>query len=647
MSTQHASQQRELTVRLVVDPDGELCVSYHRTGFGLVKQTTPKPLRQFGEDLQFGGHRGVDAINALLDVPNEQTLAECLCGEQGEAIGALLFELLFPEEQIWRPVLAGLVGVENPDKVLPLKQSIRLRIWTDHQELLALPWRLTTWNRQWLLNSKWTFELTSVEQPTEMLALHTPCRILVVIPHYLPADGFDDLDGAMHLEAVKERLHGIDPRRLEKDYFQVCDSIATLADKLANFRPELVYYFGHGSTNANRPVLEFGKSGGGRLLVAQIKQRMADPPPRILFLNGCYTGAGGQASAGMVLSPDIPLVIGVRTQAFSKYAEDSALDWFGDVLRGIDPVVALHRVKLTYSQLDFQWCTHSIHAAYRDARLVPGPSEVFDPIVPLRLDRDGPRGRVLKHVGELIRHGDRKVEALVICAPPGPFHLAEFWRQAIDEIERSKLAQVKRLRIKLPDPRDESAQQTYQDRLDQEVCSSLGVDPGETLIEGFRRYLGERQPGHKQLLWIDFGVCGHGPGAKLPAIPIHEWLSHCRDLLVPQAHELSLIAYLAVETNDEAALQDEIFAVPMSDDQFVCSLLESLRAIHKHELQIYLSRSAHCDPALVADATTLIFAQTKGDYEDSVALIKEGQQKGWNRLLQRLRKLQGTKKQTP
>lgn len=645
MSTQRASQLRELTIRLVVDPAGDLCVSYYRAGFGLVKQTTPKPLRQFGADLQVGDHRGVDAINALLNVPDEQTLEAGLCGDQGEAIGSLLFALLFPDEQIWRPVLAGLVGEENPDRVSPLKQSIRLRIWTDHQELLALPWRLTTWNRQWLLNSKWTFELTSVEQPTETLALHTPCRILVVIPQYRPAvDGLADLDGTTHLDALKEQLNKLDPRRLEKDYFQVCTSISTLADKLANFRPELVYYFGHGSTNANRPVLEFGKFGGGRLLVAQIKQMMADLPPRILFLNGCYTGAGGQASAGMVLSPDIPLVIGVRTQAFRQYAEDSALDWFADVLRGIDPVAALHRVSPTYSQLDFQWCTHSIHAAYRDARLVPGPPEVFDPIVPLRLDRDGPRGRVLKHVGELIRHGDRKVEALVICAPPGPFHLAEFWRQAIDEIEHNKLAQVKRLRIKLPDPCDDSDEQTYQDRLDQEVCNTLGVDPGETLIEGFRRYLGERQPGLKQLLWIDFGVCGHGPGAKLPAIPIHEWLSHCRDLLVPQAHELSLIAYLAVETKDEAALQAEIFAVPMSDDQFVCSLLEALRPIHKHELQIYLSRSAHCDPALVADATTLIFAQTKGNYEDSVALIKEGQQKGWSRLLHRLRKLQEKKK---
>ncbi len=644
MSTPPASHKRELTVRLVVDSAGDLCVSYHRIGFGLVKQTTPKPLRQFGEDLQFADHRGVDAINALLNVPNEQMLAAGLCGDQGEAIGALLFSLLFPDEQIWRPVLAGLLGVENPDRVSPLKQSLRLRIWTEHPALLALPWRLTTWNRQWLLNSQWTFELTSVEQPSETLALHTPCRVLVVIPHYQPAvDGLSDLDGATHLDALKEQLNKIDPRRLEKDYFQVCNSIPTLADKLANFRPELIYYFGHGSTNADRPVLEFGKSGGGRLLVAQIKQMLGDPSPRILFLNGCYTGAGGQASAGMVLSPDILLVIGVRTQAFRQYAEDSALDWFGDVLRGIDPVAALHRVNPTYSQLDFQWCTHSIHAAYRDARLVPGPPAVFDPIVPLRLDRDGPRGRVLKHVGELIRHGDRKVEALVICAPPGPFHLAEFWRQAIDEIEHNKLAQVKRLRIKLPDPGDESAQQTYQDLLDKEVCHTLGVDPGETLIEGFRRYLGERQPGHKQLLWIDFGVCGHGPGATLPTIPIHDWLSHCRDLLVPHAHELSLLAYLAVETEDEAALQEEIFAVPMSDDQFVCSLLEALRPIHKHELQIYLSRSAHCDPALVTDATALIFAQTKGSYEDTVALIKEGQQRGWNRLLHRLRKLQEMK----
>jgi hypothetical protein len=645
MSTPPASQKRELTVRLVVDPAGDLSVSYYRAGFGLVKQTTPKPLRQFGADLQVGDHRGVDAINALLNVPDEKTLETGLCGHQGEAIGALLFALLFPDEQIWRPVLAGLLGVENPDRVSPLKQSLRLRIWTEHPALLALPWRLTTWNRQWLLNSQWTFELTSVEQPSETLALHTPCRVLVVIPHYQPAeDGLSDLDGATHLEAVKERLRGIDPRRLEKDYFQVCTSISTLADKLANFRPELVYYFGHGSTNANRPVLEFGRSGGGRLLVAQIKQMIADPPPRILFLNGCYTGAGGQASAGMVLSPDILLIIGVRTQAFRRYAEDSALDWFGDVLRGIDPVAALHRVNPTYSQLDFQWCTHSIHAAYRDARLVPGPPEVFDPIVPLRLDRDGPRGRVLKHVGELIRHGKRKVEALVICAPSGPFHLEEFWQQAIDEIERSKLAQVKRLRIKLPDPCDESDQQTYQDLLDREVCNTLGVDPGETLIEGFRRYLGERLPGPKQLLWIDFGVCGHGAGATLPAIPIHDWLSHCRDLLVREAHELSLIAYLGVETNNEDSLEREIFAKPMHEDRFVCSLLEALRPIREYELQKYLSDPDHCDPALVADATALIFAQTKGSYEDTVALIKEGQQRGWNRLLHRLRKLQGTKK---
>lgn len=641
MSTPRASQRRELTVRLVVAPasGGDLSVSYYRAGFGLVKSTNPRPLRQFGEDLQFGGFRGVDAINALLDVASEKSLEAGLCGKGGEEIGALLFTLLFPDESVWRSVLAGLVGEESPDKVSPLKQSIRLRIWTEHQALLALPWRLTSWNRQWLLNSNWTFELTSAAQPTETLALQTPFRILVILPCYQRAtDGYDDLDGLNHLDALKEQLHRVDPRRLEKDYFQVCHSIAAMADKLANFRPELVYYFGHGSTDADRPVLEFGKAGGGRLLVAQLKRMLGDHPPRILFLNGCYTGAGGQASAGMVLSPDIPLVLGVRTKAFQEYAEDSALDWFGDVLRGQDPVAALHRIDPTRSQLDFQWCTHSIHSAYRESRLVPGPSEAFDPIVPLRLDRDSPRGRVLRHVAELIRHGKRKVDALVISAPPGPFHLAEFCLQAIDEIERNKLAEVKRLGIKLPDSRSQSEDYSYQDLLDREVCDTLGVGPGESLIEGFRRYLGSPLPGHKQLLWIDFGVCGHGPGATLPTIPIHDWLSHCRDLLVKEAHELSVIAYLGVETKDEESLEQEIFAKPMNEDRFVCSLLEALRPIREHELQRYLSNPDHCDAELVPEATKLIFAKTKGSYEETVALIKEGQQKRWNRLLNKLRK---------
>ena len=639
MSPQHSFQRRELTVRLAVDAAGKLTVSYYRVGFGLVKQTASKPLREFGEDLHFGGVCGVAEVNALLDVPDERTLEAGLCGHQGEAIGALLFSLLFPDESVWRPVLAGLFGTESPDRVSPLKQGVRLRIFTEHEELLALPWRLTTWNRQWLLNAGWTFELTSLEQPTETLALHTPCRILVVVPKYDPAvDRLSDLAGTAHLAALTERLGKIDSRRLEKDYLQTCHSTSGFFDKLANFRPELVYYFGHGSTDANRPVLEFGKAGGGRLLIAQLKGALGAHPPRILFLNGCYTGAGGQASAGMVLSPDILLVIGVRTQAFRQYAEDSALDWFSALLRGEDPVAALHHFDPTYSQLDFQWITHSIHAAYRDARLVPGPSEVFNPIVPLRLDRDGPRGRVLKHVGELIRHPKRKVEALVICAPPGPFHLAEFWRQAIDEIERNRLAHVKRLPIKLPDPGDTGEEVTYQDLLDQAVRATLGVGEDESLIEGFRRYVGERQPGQKQLLWIDFGVCGHGPGTMQSAIPIEAWLSHCRDLLVRQAYELSLIAYLAVETTKEDELESEIFKDSMSEDRFVCSLLESLRPIRQHELQKYLSDPEHCDPALVAEATRLIFARTKGSYEETVALIKEGQQKGWNRLLHKLRK---------
>ena len=638
MSNQHTAAQRELTVRLMVDSTENLTVSYYRAGFRLVKQTEPKPLRQFGEGMCFGDAYGVAGVNALLDVPDERTLELGLGGSQGELLGALLFSLLFPDESIWRPVLAGLFGAESHDRVSPLKQGVRLRIWTEHERLLALPWRLVMWNRQWLLSAGWTFELTSVEQPTATLALHTPCRILVVIPQYhAEVDLQADLAGKEHLAALKERLGTIDSRRLEKDYFQTCHSIAAFFDKLANFRPEIIYYFGHGSTDANRPVLEFGKAGGGRLLVAQLKQRLGEQPPRILFLNGCYTGAGGQASAGMILSPEILLVIGVRTQAFRQYAQDSALDWFSAVLRGTDPVAALHYFDPTYSQLDFQWITHSIHCAYRDARLVAGPSEVFDPIVPLRLDRDGPRARVLKHVSELIHHANRKVEALVVSAPPGPFHLAEFWRQAIDEIERNKVARVKRLPITLPDPAHAIDGCTYQDLLDEAVCTALGVGPDENLIEGFRRWVGERQPGPKQLLWIDFGVCSHGPGSNLPAIPIHYWLSHCRDLLVPQAHELALVAYLAVETTKEEALEREIFEKPMHEDRFVCSLLEALRPIKHHELQKYLSDPKHCDPAVVKEATELIFERTKGNYEATVALIKEGQQKRWNRLLHKLR----------
>ena len=640
MSARPVLPQAELTVRLVVDQQGNLTVSYHRRGFAPLNQTTPTPLVQFGKDLHLCGLHGVAGVNALLNVPDEQTLETGLGGTQQEQIGTLLFSLLFPEESIWRPVLAGLLREDHPDWVSPLKQPVRLRIWTEHDALLALPWRLVAWNRQWLLTAGWTIELTSVAEPTATLALHTPCRILVVIPQYdAYVDRLSPLAGAEHLAALKEQLHKIDPRRLEKDYFQTCHSLSTFLDKLAHFRPEIVYYFGHGSTDTNRPVLEFGKAGGGRLLVAQLTQHLGQAPPRILFLNGCYTGAGGQASAGMVLSPKIPLVIGVRTQAFRQYAEDAALNWFDAVLRGVDPVAALHSFDPTYSQLDFQWITHSIHAAYRDARLVPGASEVFDPIVPLRLDRDGPRGRVLKHVGELIRHTKRKVEALVICAPPGPFLLAEFWQQAMDEIERNKVAQVKRLPIVLPDPAGATHERTYQDLLDEAVHAALELAPEDNLFEGFRRWVGEQQPAQKQLLWIDFGVCRQGPGSShLPEISIQDWLNHCRDLLVPQARELRLIAYLAVETTKEDALESAIFEKPMNQDRFLCSLLDALKPIRRHELQTYLSDPEHCDPALVDQATDLIFARTKGNYEDTVALIKEGQEKRWNRLLSKLRK---------
>lgn len=634
MAKVNANERPELTVKLTRVSGESLVAEYHRPGYSQVACTQPKSIRSFGQGITYRNQSGIEAVNALLDAGDQKELERGLSGERGRAIGQLMFELLFPEEVIWRKLLQGLLGAATPEMTSPTKDAVRLRIWTEDPALMALPWRMAQRNGLWLLNSGWTFELVQEAKAAKLLELSALCPILCVVPAYQVGR---DLSGDLHLLELKERLSKIKPleARLRPDAFRLVRSVSELSDALGTFRPEILYYFGHGVIEDGAACLDFGERCGGLCLFSDLKRWMGSRFPRIVFLNGCMTGATGHTAAGPQLAPDVPLVIASRTTAFTLHARETALRWFQRTLGdGMDPVIAIHRLEPGYSQRDFQWTTHAVHSAYRDARLGAQSPEVYDSAGSHRLNRDSPRARVVKHIAELRDHPSRRVEAVVAYGRPGNL-IHAFCNQALDEIELHGGVHYQCIPLKLPEPARPGADD-YLELLSTEVLTQLGAGDQDSLTQVLRRAFGDTpRPG---MVWLDFGVIRQ-TADNAATLPLQEWLTYCHDTLGILKLDFSLVAFLAVETDVPRELEREVRKqrVKIASDRFRCSLLDELEPVKYDELYDYLSDPRHCPTNYAAEATDLIHEATDGHYEQTVELIREGQ-RGWAKLLGRLRR---------
>lgn len=642
----------ELTVELRQRDGGLIQGRYYRPDGGELEKLRPAAvdLAKLGSELEFQGKRGLAAATALLDHRSLREREAQIRSNFGQRLGQVLFQLLFPEEALLTRLLQSMFAMGVGDRITPAEKAVRLRIWTDVPLLLELPWRLTRWHGQLLLNCGWRFELASSPRSEGLLEIFSPTRLLIIAPTYPSHGSQPDIGTAGHLECLDEILRTL-PRRGQKEaeYLQIVQSRTALLQALRGMQPEILYFYGHGEFLDDQLCLLLDTDAGGEepLPVADLLNLFGRSPPKIAYLNGCVTAAGGWRSAGIQLGSQVPLVIANRTTVRSRDAAKSGQRFFRHLFHErLDPVEALHSVDEPQSQWDAHWMTTVIHRRYEYSRIAGSPAEYKDPEQHLDLDRDTPRALMVRHVKDLVTDGIRKVEAVVAYAPPGNL-LGEFslqvWRE-LNHPNEQKLARVQRIPIGQFPALSEEQFPTLSRRLESELRVALGAQrPTETLRQILNRQH-RAPPGLvARVLWLDFGVFGRGPGMHPPPTPLREWLTFCKEVLAPNCpDDLHILASLAIEVQEESLLplvqeQIEEARIDLPSNIFRCSGLHPLTKVTEGDLNEYLKKAKHGPEGLARDLAKLIYRATGGTYEDAVQWLKRGQRDGWSQINQELK----------
>lgn len=582
--------------------------------------------------------RGLDAVTALLDAGHEYDLVRHFTQNELVEVGHLLFYTLLGSSERWEPVIRQLFDEHGDVRPNPPRRSVRVRIWTNIDTLVDLPWRLTAWKGKFLVDSGWTFEVVAAAEPGLDVSFETPCPVLIIAPSFA---GMADISTEEHIEALRQALP---PAYITPTHFRV---VATRDEARAAFQgmhPRVLYYYGHAEIRGGQVCLLLGDESGpaDAINAFDLKQLMSGHLPQLAYINACKSGASGWHSVGYQLSPDVPVVVANPTTSWSRHAGRAGISWLVSCLEhGHDPVIAAHGMDEQASTRGFEWGMRTVHANYGTWRAEP--LVTLGPITPigLRLDRDVSRERVQGLVTALVRDDQRRVAAIVAYAARGN-RIDLTFEQVKDQLEdhASHVAQVSWRKVTFPREDSDVAA-----ALRRELAISLGSAAGEPLQHAMRRCArGVDIPGAMPVLWLSWGPFGRYQEQAIDFGKLRTWVELGSELAQICPPDVRVVPFLTIETEDapHPRLEEEVHMLAMEhvlDEAFSCDLIPPLPDVTLLDIAKFLSdkNNTRCPPTLVQDLSRHIYRRSRGNYERTLALIERGEADGWYTLLKELR----------
>ncbi len=588
--------------------------------------------------------RRIDPIHETLDNAINLRLLPHLGAPNGW--GEALFEILFGPVERWEPIFRNVFGRPAGPRPNPTLEPVRLRIHTEDSRLSGLPWRLTSWKGQRLLDSDWTFTTTQIIDPDEDHLTTAPANVLVVAPLTVNQGGGPHQPE--HVKAVLDVLAKAWPTGRDPGYVQVVQTREQLEQGLRGLRPHILYIYGRGRVAGSHPSLLLdGVRGAEPLALADLRRLFttAGQTPPVVYLNTeGLTAAGGEPTPDQILGPHVPLLLWRRRPEWSVDSTTAAVQWLHRwLVQGEDPVTAFHQIHRDTGRTSCEACTLAIHSGYRTWRTATyqaGPRRHYPS---LRLDRDHQKSLVRKHLEELVRSGSRRVMALVPYAAPGN-SIPALWEQLRHDLELSlsHLAEIRWLHLELPARRP-----NFRRDMEEELKLQLNAVPNEPVRSLLHRHAPRAVgPGRKPVLWLDWGaVGGH---VRLDAGSLAEWLHVSSEFLVIHCpDELRIVSYLpqeipAVDYDDFTHQLQELRRRHWTP-AFRLSELPHLGTVGEFDLLTFLGEpdNSSCDPEIQREMAERIIARTGGVFEETVALLQEAEAGSWYDLLARLRGEQG------
>lgn len=600
----------------------QLSLTYHRDGRPLAADPA-QPFPSFGVTVP----PVLSALGKLFQRGDWDALQAQLGGAGQVEVGHALASLLFPDATRVSDIMKAAVADKSETKLQPESRSIRARIIAADATLSALPWRLTRWGQSRLAESvaQWTFEVARDPDGGPVVQISWPPRILVIAPHAgdppLPVDD--------HVAHLRQRLLGLSERYEGEPFWQVARS-SEVIKACSRFRPDLVYYFGHGQPLAGRPcaLLDDGPFPFDGLLA------LFDAPPRAVYLNGCWSAGAGWMQVGPALAPKVPLVLTQPTVTWTKRAGEQALDWMDHVVgRSVDPIEALHRTTLGAPSLVFEASMLAAHTHYRSWAPGPALGRRTTP-VHTRLDRYKQRRPTVDEI-ERVMEQRRRLAAIVGhgTTENRPSGLQDLLREHVDK----KLGQRARLHwLSVELPKDRPLR--YLD-FEAALRTALDVPYGVSWAEAWRLATQDKMLGRGlQVLVLRWGhhPLLEGDGA-LSAADLTCWLDFHRTLGADESFagfdRARIVAFLTVVTEQGHGVQRlvEDFEAKHGvngDVRFVA--LPALVPVPRAELIDHLRDETNAPKSLAPELADLLLSRSgSGTYVKLVPLIEAAEKDNW------------------
>jgi hypothetical protein len=672
-----------LTIKLGI-ANGRLLRTY--AAHGRTWECEPEGLAQIESQDLPGGRMTLPELLGVLDQRDRKTLEEKLSQSQLDKVGDLLFKVLLGStETAWQRVLNAVYSVAGKT---PLYAPLRVRIQIaqnsgEDRRLWGLPWMTTWWGGKLLIRPYgsqergWSFETCGHTTELDDVVLHVPPKMLVLAPGLSDSSAGVRVQTATHIMALREQLNagrrgwcgdgskpGGDPER----YVEVSDlQEARRALENPRFRPEILYYYGHGAVIEEQTYLLFGPGSGKRprkqilddktnnIHLRDLLARLGGPRPKplLVFLNACSLARAGWCSAGNLLGDDVALVLAHMAPVYGSDATEFAHRVLQQILNGRDPVEAAHELlpaaRSSGARPVSDFTSVMVHASYRTwtTHRAPGAGGHAGLKEALELDRESQRAIFRQNLEEIQtwRHnpGDQTQTrpariSVAIAYGSADDALSAAATQLCDHVLKT-LAGIAINKVDLwPRPSDPLSPLTR-----------LGL---EGALTGLREAVDAsiKEPGHVlpalaprpfpngdlRVVWLNAGVLPvdvykRPEPAKQALGQLRAFL---RDVILPQMPDLSdvhVVCTLALEMSANATPQKPSELEDLLDPALETTswggtlrlmVLSPFGQASRNELSRYLMERG-CPMNLVKDLTSTLLALSGGSYQKLVEWLDE------------------------
>ena len=303
--------------------------------------------------------------------------------------------------------------------------EVSLHICSSDEHITRLPWILLAREQDLLTTCGWSILLSSrpfaqEDDKGKMLLQHnlqsvelTPApRMLVIAPQ---PKGVQDTAAEAHLQDLENLLKRGEPLMEWGKNLRQVNHWEEFMQVLPEFKPHLIYYYGHGIANEHRSALVFADAQKRRIDVPVVDFAQCinkqEPFPVLVYVNCCQGDAAGYLGVGRQIHA--PAVVSNRTKALIPAARTQAIAfWESVILKGLAPHHALQQVyvstaELKLSHADVRWMTPVLWGNYDNWKANPSKAAkhwVQDEQWHLRLDRISQFGTIIHLTREMLRN---------------------------------------------------------------------------------------------------------------------------------------------------------------------------------------------------------------------------------------------------